>query len=64
MPFVKHFDAVLNMLLPGDGIGKATTRLLFGEVSPSGRLTETWPISYRDVPYGEKFVSSPLELYK
>ena len=64
MPFYDDLCGVLYMGLPGEGIGEATTRLLFGEENPSGRLAETWPIKYDDVPFGNEFDSSPNSIYK
>lgn len=63
LPFRKDVAAILNMNLAGEGEGEATAKLLFGLVSPSGRLTETWPISYDDVPFGDRFTKSPNEAY-
>lgn len=64
LPFYDNVSAILYMGLPGEGIGEATTSLIFGEKSPSGRLTETWPIAYSDVLFGNEFTSSPNEIYK
>jgi beta-glucosidase len=64
MPFIKDINALLDMGLPGEMVGEATRELLFGYVSPSGRLTYSWPISYKDVPFGEEFTKSKSELYK
>ncbi len=64
LPFIDNVDALLYMGLAGEGIGEATTSLLYGEISPSGRLAETWPLSYNDVVFGNEFISSPNEVYK
>ena len=64
LPFISKVDAVIDMMLPGEAGGEATTKLLFGEVSPSGKLSQSWPIKYIDVPFADKFTSSPYELYK
>lgn len=64
LPFINEVDAVLNMVLPGEAGGEATTRLLLGLDSPSGKLTESWPITYTDVPFSNEFTSNPNELYK
>ena len=64
LPFIDGVNAILDMMLPGEAGGEATTKLLFGEASPSGKLSQTWPISYGDVPFGNEFASSPYELYK
>lgn len=64
LPFADQVDAILNMVLPGQNGGNATTKLLFGEMSPSGRLSETWPYTYQDVPFGDEFSKKAIELYK
>ena len=63
MPFEGGVDAILNMYLPGEGSGDATYSLLFGDTCPSGRLAESWPMSYGDVPFGEKFSKDITEVY-
>ena len=48
-PWIDSVNAVLYMALPGQAGGAAIKRLLYGEVNPSGKLAETWPLSYDDV---------------
>ena len=64
LPFAEKVSAILNMYLPGQSGGRACARLLFGEASPSGRLAETWPLKYADVPFYENFAKGPVEVYK
>lgn len=64
LPFADQVSAILNMFLPGQNGGTATARLLFGEANPSGRLAETWPVSYADVPFGDSFGKTENEVYK
>ena len=64
VPFVDDVNAILDMMLPGEAGGEATTMLLFGEASPSGKLAQTWPINYEDIPFATEYVSTPYELYK
>ena len=64
LPFAQDVDAILNMFLPGQSGGDATAALLFGEACPSGRLSETWVNSYKDVPFGEEFGKHINEIYK
>lgn len=64
LPFADKAAAILNMYLPGQRGGEATKKLLFGEKNPCGKLAETWAKSYSDVPYGETFSKTPIEVYK
>ena len=64
LPFADRVSAILNMYLPGQNGGTAVYDLLFGLRSPSGKLAETWPVSYADVPFGDSFAKAETELYK
>ena len=64
LPFINNIDAILYMGLSGEAIGDATYYLLFGIENPSGKLTDTWPLKYDDVPFSTEFTKSPYELYK
>ena len=64
IPHHEDISAMLYMNLPGQSGGEALVKLLFGEISPSGRLAFSWPYRYEDVPYSDEFCSSPIELYK
>ena len=64
MSFDSCVDAILNMYLPGEMGGEAVYELLFGIANPSGRLVETWPISYSDVPFGDEFLTNLQDRYK
>lgn len=46
----EHFDAVLQMWYPGAMGGAAAARILFGDVSPSGKLPVTFYESLEDLP--------------
>lgn len=50
MPWIGEVKAVLNMLLAGQAGGLAAADLLTGKVNPSGKLSDTYPIRYADVP--------------
>lgn len=43
MPWLRQVQAVLDMYYPGQNGAQATARLLFGDVNPSGKLTQTFP---------------------
>lgn len=49
MPFLSDTKAVINAGLFGEKGGRSLTKIIFGEVSPSGRLTETYPLFQRDI---------------
>ncbi len=57
-------DAILNMYLPGQEGGRSTYDLLFGKSNPSGRLCESWPYKYSDVPFGGELAKATNDLYK
>jgi len=50
MPWIDDVNAVLEGYLGGQEAGPATVSLLFGEVNPSGRLAETFPLRLEDTP--------------
>jgi beta-glucosidase len=50
MPWLAQSGAVLEAWYPGAAGGEAITRLLFGEVAPSGRLPFTWPRDEAQLP--------------
>ena len=50
LPFEPYVKAILHSYLGGQGSGEAVASLLMGEAVPSGKLAETYPLFYRDVP--------------
>lgn len=50
MPWIGEVDAVLEAYLGGEAVGEAVADLLYGAVSPSGRLAETFPARIEDTP--------------
>jgi beta-glucosidase len=50
MPWLPKVKAVLHMYLPGQAGGLAAVEILTGIVNPSGKLAESHPVSYADVP--------------
>jgi beta-glucosidase len=55
LPWYDKVKAIVYMGLSGQAGGRAVARVLTGEVNPSGKLTETWPISYHDVVCKDTF---------
>ena len=65
MPWLADVGSVLLCYLPGDAAGEATVDVLSGEVNPSGKLAETFPLSLEDTPsYGNFSTSDNDVLYK
>ncbi len=50
MPWRDAVPAIVLAGLPGQGGGEALARILSGQVSPSGKLAETWPRRLEDTP--------------
>ena len=63
LPFFEKVNAILNMYLPGQNGGTAVYQLLYGEKNPSGKLAETWPLRYEDVPCHETYGKGIIEVY-
>ena len=55
--------AILYMGLPGEAGGEAIAGLLYGGVNPSGKLAESWPYTYEDVPSSEIYGKMTDALY-
>ena len=50
MPWLDDVNAVMEAYYPGQEGGNAIARVLFGEVNPSGKLPETFPVKLSDNP--------------
>ena len=50
MPWISQVKGLLEMHLGGDAVGGAAVDLLYGQVNPSGRLSESFPIKLEDNP--------------
>ena len=50
MPFVNDVKAILNGYLGGQASGIAIADVLSGNVNPSGKLAETYPLALSDTP--------------
>ena len=64
---VENLDAVLVMGYGGGNAGDALVQVLNGDVTPSGKLTDTWAASYDDYPTSEHYAyndrNSDIEEY-
>ncbi len=63
-PWADAVKAVLYMGLPGQAGGEAIAELLYGRISPSGKLAESWPYRYEDVPSSEIYGKTADALYQ
>lgn len=50
MPWKDRVSAILEAYLGGQAVGQAEVKVIFGEVNPSGRLSETFPERLEDTP--------------
>ncbi|NKI44251.1 beta-glucosidase family protein [Streptomyces physcomitrii] len=51
MPWLDEVAGVLDIWYPGERGAEATGRLLFGEVNPSGKLTQSFPVDAAHTPF-------------
>ena len=59
MPWADRVSSILNMYLSGQAGGSAVIDLLFGDVNPSGKLAETYPVKYSDMASSKYFPEGP-----
>jgi beta-glucosidase len=50
MPWLGQVKSVVEAWYPGQEDGNAAAAVLFGDVNPSGKLPETFPVSENDLP--------------
>lgn len=63
-PWADRVKAILYMGLPGQAGGEAAADLLYGRAEPGGRLAESWPFAYSDVPSSEIYGKTKDALYE
>ena len=63
-PWVDSVKGILYMGLPGQAGGEAVADLLYGRANPSGKLAESWPYCYEDVPSSEIYGKTADALYQ
>lgn len=55
LPFVDDVQGIIHTYLSGQAGARATLDVLTGRVNPSGKLNETYPIKYSNVPNANYF---------
>ena len=63
-PWADRVKGILYMGLPGQAGGEAVADLLCGRANPSGKLAESWPMAYGDVPSSEIYGKTTDALYQ
>lgn len=63
MPWLDDVDAVLDGYLGGEAGASAMLDAITGKVNPSGKLAETYPMKYSDVPFGEDYPQADRNSY-
>lgn len=60
MPWINEVKAVLNSGLGGQASGSAVANILTGNVNPSGKTSETYPIQFSDNPTYGNYPGGPV----
>ena len=63
-PWTDKVKAILYMGLPGQAGGEAIADLLYGRANPGGKLAESWPYRYEDVPSSDIYGKTMDALYQ
>lgn len=63
-PWADKIKAILYMGLPGQAGGEAIADLLYGRANPGGKLAESWPYRYEDVPSSDIYGKTTDALYQ
>ncbi len=62
--WIDEVDAVIQVGFAGEGQNEALAKILIGEVCPSGKLSETYPLCLEDTPTGEEIGNGEVEKYE
>lgn len=63
-PWADKVKVILYMGLPGQAGGEAIADLLYGRANPGGKLAESWPYRYEDVPSSGIYGKTTDALYQ
>ncbi len=61
--WIEKVAAVVYVGFPGENGGEAIANVLTGKVNPSGKLSETFPLSFKDTPAAMGYVDSKVTRY-
>lgn len=62
MPWADEVPAILNEFLTGQASGSAVCDVLFGDVNPSGKLSESYPYKLEDNSSANYFPGTPVSV--
>ncbi|MCM1285874.1 MAG: glycoside hydrolase family 3 C-terminal domain-containing protein [Acetobacter sp.] len=60
MPWLSEVKGLLNSGLGGQASGGAVANILTGKVNPSGKTSETYPVSFSDNPTYDNYPGGPV----
>lgn len=60
LPFIDQVKGIIHGYLPGQGGGTALAKIITGKRNPSGKLAESYPMYYSDVPSAEYYPGEVL----
>lgn len=60
MPWINEVKGLLNSSLGGEAGGIAVAKILTGAVNPSGKTSETYPLSFKDNPTYGNYPGGPV----
>ncbi len=60
MPWASEVKGILNTGLAGQASGKAAAKVLIGEVNPSGKTCETYPLTFEENPTYGNYPGGPV----
>lgn len=63
MPWLKGVHAVVHGYLGGEAGASAMLEALTGGYNPSGKLAESYPITYDEVPFGDDFPATGRNVF-
>ncbi|MCF7924820.1 MAG: glycoside hydrolase family 3 C-terminal domain-containing protein [Candidatus Izimaplasma sp.] len=62
MPWINNVKAIIEQYLTGQASGLALAEIIFGKVSPSGKLAETFPNDLAEIPSTKYFPGKPRQV--